>query len=149
MQKLVLILLFTYAAPSHAGLMDDILAWFSADEAATKATAKAATLGDAAKAAAASAAIKTRVQFIPTVVKTLGVTEQQARGGMGSIFIAAKAALSPEDYQLISQAVPDVETYISEAPKANELIGSAMNFLGDLKKLLRLQISLANSTSLI
>jgi len=130
MHKLVLILLFTYAAPSHAGLMDDIMTWFSGDEASTEETAKPATLTDTAKAAAATAAIKTSVQFIPTVVKALGVTEEQARGGMGAIFMAAKAALSPEDYQLISQAVPDVERYISEAPKVNELIGSAMNLLG-------------------
>ena len=138
MARLTLILILTWAAPSQAGLLDDIMAWFSGDEApaeVTKETAKeAAPATSGALATAAKVAASTSLALLPSVVQTFGVTEAQATGGLGAIFMAAEATLAPEDFKLVSDAVPNIDRLISAAPPTNELVGNAMSLLGGSDK---------------
>ena len=127
-----------YGAQSQAGMLDDILDWFSGDD-ETQATSKAdpetepSKMTSAVKSATAAAA-NAGLGLMPKIVKALGVTEKQAKGGLGAIFIAARAALAPEDYKLISDAVPNIESYVAAAPPTNQLVGGAMNLLGGSSK---------------
>lgn len=132
MARLILTLLLMWTAPSQAGLLDDIMAWFSADEDTTETAKEQTTTGTLTEAAKSVA--NTGVQLLPSVIQSFGVTEAQAKGGLGAIFMAAKATLAPEDFKLISDAVPNINGLISAAPPTNELMGSAMNLLGGSEK---------------
>ena len=131
-----------YGAQSQAGMLDDILDWFSGDD-ETQATSKAdpetepskmTSAVKSATAAATSAAANAGLGLMPKVVQALGVTEEQSQGGLGAIFMAARTALAPEDYKLISDAVPNIESYVAAAPPTNQLVGGAMNLLGGSSK---------------
>ena len=131
-----------YGAHSQAGMLDNILDWFSgADE--TQETSKADPESEpgimtsavkSATAAATSATVNAGLELMPKVVQALGVTEKQSKGGLGAIFMAASTALAPEDYKLISDAVPNIDSYIAAAPPTNQLVGGAMNLLGGSAK---------------
>jgi hypothetical protein len=134
------IALMLYGAQSQAGMLDDILEWFSGDD-ETQETSKAdpepskmTSAVKSATAAATSAAANAGLGLMPKIVKALGVTEKQAKGELGAIFIAARAALAPEDYKLISDAVPNIESYVAAAPPTNQLVGGAMSLLGGSSK---------------
>ena len=134
------IALMLYGAHSQAGMLDDILGWFSgADE--TQETSKAdpepsimTSAVKSATAAATSATVNAGLGLMPKVVQALGVTEKQSKGGLGAIFMAASTTLAPEDYKLISDAVPNINSYIAAAPPTNQLVGGAMNLLGGSAK---------------
>gem|GEM_PF-3423691 len=136
------LVILLYSAQSQAGILDDILAWFSGDDETLDASradteSGSGAMSSAAKSAAAAAtstAIKAGMGLMPTVVQALGVTEKQARGGLGAIFMAARATLAPQDYKLISDAVPDIDSYVGAAPPTNQLVGGAMNLLGGSAK---------------
>ncbi len=70
-----------------------------------------------------------------TLIKQLGVTKQQAQGGAGAIFQAAKNQLDAEQFASLTEAVPGMDTLLSAAPKQSEslsgLAGSVSNLLGD------------------
>ena len=88
-----------------AGMPDDVLDWFSGGE-ETQATSEAdpetepSIMTSAIKsaiAAATSPAASAGWRLMPKLVQALGVTEEQSKGGLGAIFMAARAALAPED----------------------------------------------------
>ena len=132
------IALILYGAHSQAGMLDDIFDWFSGDD-ETQATSTAdpesepGIMTDAVKSATVAAA-NAGLGLMPKVVEALGVTEKQSQGGLGAIFMAARTALAPEDYKLISDAVPNIESYVAAAPPTNQLVGGAMNLLGGSSK---------------
>jgi len=130
------IALMLYGAHSQAGMLDDILAWFSGDEETqeiSKADPEPGIMTSTVKSVSAAAA-NAGLGLMPKVIQALGVTEKQAKGGLGAIFIAARTALAPEDYKLISDVVPNIESYVAAAPPTNQLVGSAMNLLGGSSK---------------
>jgi hypothetical protein len=57
-----------------------------------------------------------------TLVNRLGVTETQAAGGVGSILAFAQQHLAAGDFDLIAQAIPGSEKYLS---MAKQLLGGA------------------------
>ncbi len=151
MKKTVLALVtMLYLTPAQASLWDDVMSWFSGDEEETQpvvqeeAPARPAVvpmvekaepaakpdLVESAVRAAAPTAVRTGMALLPMVTQSMGVTEAQAKGGLGAIFMAAKATLAPEDYKLIADAVPDINSYISAAPPSNQLVSGAMGLLG-------------------
>lgn len=139
---LVSLLVFLYSAQSQAGMLDDIMAWFSGDDETQEVPRadpepESTAMNSAVKLAASAAtstAVKVGMGLMPTVIETLGVTEKQAKGGLGAIFMAAKATLAPEDYKLISDAVPGIDSYVAAAPPTNQLVGGAMSLLGGSSK---------------
>lgn len=70
-----------------------------------------------------------------TLVNKLGVTAQQAQGGAGAIFQAAKSQLDSEQFAALTNAVPEMDTLLSAAPKQSEslkgLAGGVSSLLGD------------------
>ena len=133
MKQLMILTLLIATFPAQAGIMDDIMAWFSGgDEQAEEAPAPAKQpVKEPAKAPTAekpAAAQKTGTvtQLLPLLTGTLGVTERQARGGLGAIFQASKSVLTAQDFSLIERYVPEVNQLMSEAPPTNQLMGGAL-----------------------
>ena len=56
------------------------------------------------------------MDLITTLVDTLGITKDQAKGGSGALFQNAKDNLSADDFQKVSDAVPDMDEYLAAAP---------------------------------
>ena len=59
------------------------------------------------------------MDLITQLVNTLGITEKQAEGGVGSLFNNAKENLSTEDFKKAAEAVPGVDKYMAEAPSTD------------------------------
>lgn len=70
-----------------------------------------------------------------TLVKKLGITNEQAQGGAGALFQVAKVKLDAGQFAALSKAVPDMDSLLSAAPKQSEamsgLAGSASSALGE------------------
>ena len=91
------IALMLYGAHSQAGMLDDILNWFSGDD-ETLATTKVDPETEPKK-------------------MTSAIKSATAERGLGAIFMAARTTLAPEDYKLINDAVPNIESYVAAAPR--------------------------------
>jgi hypothetical protein len=59
------------------------------------------------------------------LTKQLGVTEEQATGGSGSVFALAKSKLSPSDFSQVAGVVPEMDSLLGAAPKAESKGGGA------------------------
>jgi len=76
------------------------------------------------------------MDLITTLVDTLGITKDQAKGGSGALFQNAKDNLSADDFQKVSDAVPDMDGYLSAAPAVEKKsglggsLGSSLSSLG-------------------
>lgn len=82
----------------------------------------------------ATSAFATGTGLVDLLVSKLGVTTQQAEGGAGAIFNTAKESMTAEDFNKVSTAMPEVESLMASAPKAEEssgLLGSASSMLKD------------------
>ncbi len=71
--------------------------------------------------------------LITMASSTLGITDQQAAGGMGALFGYTKNNLSNEDFSKLSSYVPDMDTLLKAAPVISGG-NSNDNKLGDLMK---------------
>ncbi len=63
----------------------------------------------------------------------LGINQQQAMGGAGSIFALAQQRMKPDDFMQLSSSVPDMDQYLSavpQSPKSSTLLGSAAGLMG-------------------
>ncbi len=90
----------------------------------------ASTVGSIAGATPATAQAPSLVGIL---VQQLGITQQQATGGAGSIFSMAQQSMSPSSFGQVSQAVPGMSQLLSAAPAlggSGSLIGSAASALG-------------------
>jgi Protein of unknown function VcgC/VcgE (DUF2780) len=66
----------------------------------------------------------------------LGVTQNQAEGGAGSIFQLAKQKVSVEDFSSIAKAVPGIDQMIGAAPKvegSSSTLGGISSMMGSNK----------------
>ena len=76
------------------------------------------------------------MDLITTLVDTLGITKEQAKGGSGALFQNAKDNLSADDFQKVSDAVPDMDEYLTAAPDVKTksglggTLGSSLSSLG-------------------
>ena len=76
------------------------------------------------------------MDLITTLVDTLGITKEQAKGGSGALFQNAKDNLSADDFQKVSDAVPDMTGYLAAAPGGKTksglggALGSSLSSLG-------------------
>jgi hypothetical protein len=71
--------------------------------------------------------------LVNTLVNQLGVNQQQAMGGVGSIFSLAQQRMNPTDFMQLRGNVPGIDQYLSAVPEPSSsslLIGSAANMLG-------------------
>jgi hypothetical protein len=73
-------------------------------------------------------------KLINRLVKDLGVTEAQARGGAGLLFKQAREKLAAADFSRLAAVLPGIEDLVSEIPTARASRGDE---LGKLFSLLR------------
>lgn len=117
-------------AQAHAGLWDTISGWFGGGE-----KPSAEQTEQQASAAADEAANKTSdmvqkgIQLIPLLTSTLGVSDGQAKGGMGAILQAAQVLLSGSDYGTLLKGIPNAASLLDAAPK---LTGATADKAGGL-----------------
>jgi hypothetical protein len=62
-------------------------------------------------------------ELVGHLTKELGVTEEQATGGSGAVFGLAKSRLSPSDFSQVAGAVPEMDSLLGAAPKAESKSG--------------------------
>lgn len=70
------------------------------------------------------------MELVQHLVKTLGVKEEQAKGGAGLIMQMAKEKLDEGEFAQIAQALPGVSDLIPESPAKKS--GGLMGALGGL-----------------
>ncbi|MDT4330941.1 DUF2780 domain-containing protein [Methylomonas sp. MED-D] len=78
------------------------------------------------------------MDLVGLLVGQLGISPQQALGGVGSIFSLAQQRLNPGDFSLLSSNVPNMDRYlgaVSNQPKfgddgGSSLLGTAGGLLG-------------------
>jgi hypothetical protein len=85
------------------------------------------------------------MELLDNLVQHLGVNEEQAKGGTGLILKMAKEKLDGEDFQQISNIVPDTDDMIKTAPESSGIagaigglvsgLGGSAGKMGDLAKL--------------
>jgi hypothetical protein len=93
--------------------------------------------------------------LISLLTSRLGVTNAQAEGGSGALLGHAKQKLSADDFSKVTDAMPETESLIEAAPKAEkagglaEKLGGASSLLGGGEKTSSLagMAGLANSFS--
>jgi len=61
--------------------------------------------------------------LIGILTSKLGVSDEQAEGGAGSIFKLAKQGLSDQDYSSLSSKIPGIEKMIGASPEPEEKSG--------------------------
>ena len=54
------------------------------------------------------------------VTAQLGVTEQQAQGGLGTLFSVAQSTLDGADFHQLSEHVPEMASLLTAAPEVSE-----------------------------
>jgi hypothetical protein len=76
--------------------------------------------------------------LIGLLTSQLGVSQEQAQGGAGTIFKMAKDGLSEQDYTSLAGNIPGLENMISASPEPEEdsgLLGSISSLFGGSEKL--------------
>jgi len=125
---LLVVVLGAVSVHANAGLWDTITSFFGGSE---QNTAEAA---EQAAPAAAPNLVKTGLQLLPLITQTLGVTGDQAQGGMGALLQAAQGLMSGGDFGALSSAIPGASSLLAAAPKldgdSGGLMGGVMQAAG-------------------
>lgn len=64
------------------------------------------------------------------LTKQLGVTQNQAEGGVGSMLKLAQEKLSAGDFDMVAQAVPGAQKYLDKAKSLGAYTGAVNNAAG-------------------
>jgi hypothetical protein len=72
------------------------------------------------------------MELVDLIKQQLGVTDAQAKGGLGLIFKTVQEKLSAGDFGQLAQAIPAIKELISAAPKQGG--GGLAGALGGLAK---------------
>ena len=87
---------------------------------------------DALKSTATSAMNAASGSLTSMLASKLGVTQNQAEGGVGSILKLAQEKLSAGDFDQVAKAIPGASKYLDKAKSLGAYAGSLQN-LGGLK----------------
>jgi hypothetical protein len=69
--------------------------------------------------------------LVGMLTSQLGVSEEQAAGGAGSLFGFAKGQMTPGDFDAVASALPEVDGLMGAAPAGGSgLLGSSSSLLG-------------------
>jgi hypothetical protein len=79
------------------------------------------------------------------LVSQLGVTQQQALGGAGAIFQAAKANMAQQAFTRLSQSIPGMSEMLAAAPQVSQPLSGATSMLGGVGGAINSMTSLASS----
>ncbi len=64
------------------------------------------------------------MDLLNNLTQSLGVNEEQAKGGAGLIFNMAKEKLGAEDFSKVSDTVPGMDEMLKAAPESSEIGGA-------------------------
>lgn len=64
------------------------------------------------------------MELLQEIVKQLGVSEDQAKGGAGMIFNLAKDKLAPTEFGRIAELVPGMDDLTAAAPQPGSVAGA-------------------------
>ena len=129
------------AAQVHAGWFD----WFGGDDDAKeseKAEQKAAPATQPA-----SSAVAASMGLIPGLTDSLGVSETQAQGGVGSLLQVAQGTLSGDEFATLSGYLPDADTLLKAAPAlggSDSALGSALATAGQYSQTAKMAAQVAS-----
>lgn len=93
---------------------DTLSSLASKERAANKAVKQ--QLGTVTAASSSKGKVEAGLALVPMLTQTLGVTQTQATGGIGSIFQAAKGLMPANDFGTLSKAVPNMSSLLAAAP---------------------------------
>lgn len=120
--------LLAAAAQVQAGWLDSASGML---DSASKITGTAAAVtSQPATAASTAAAVSAESTLLPMLTSSLGVTETQAAGGMGSLLQLAQGALGATDYGTLSGYIPNSDSLLAAVPQTTT--GSAAGLAGNL-----------------
>ncbi|PIE42887.1 MAG: hypothetical protein CSA50_08115 [Gammaproteobacteria bacterium] len=131
-------LLFSFASFSHAGFFDSLFGGDEEKTAAQEETKKVAAGKVQQKQPEATGNMMNSVGdvamgLLPTLTSQLGVTDTQAKGGMGSLMQLAKSTLSASEFGQLSQGVPGMDTLLAAAPAlSGGALGGALSSAGSI-----------------
>lgn len=83
-----------------------------------------------------AAGMATELGLVNILVGQLGISPQQALGGVGSIFSVAQQRMSPGDFSQLGNSVPGMDRYLSAVPQrvaqseSSGLLGVAGDMMG-------------------
>lgn len=67
------------------------------------------------------------MELLQDIVKQLGVSEDQAKGGAGMIFNLLKNKLGPDEFGKVSELLPEMDDLLSAAPEPGGIAGAIGN----------------------
>ena len=77
----------------------------------------------------------TQTGLIDALMQKLGVTQEQAQGGSGAIFQAAKQHMGADDFSQLSQSVPEMDKMLEAVPEQStaekSVTGALSSIMGD------------------
>ena len=95
--------------------------------------------------AAATGVPSSQTSLTDVLVSRLGVSQQQALGGAGAIFQAAKANMAPQAFTSLSQSIPGMSEMLAAAPQTSQPLSGATSVLGGVSGTINSMTSLASS----
>jgi len=95
--------------------------------------------------AAATGVQASQTSLTNVLVSQLGVSPQQALGGAGAIFQAAKANMAPQAFTSLSQSIPGMSEMLAAAPQTSQPLSGATSVLGGVSGTINSMTSLASS----
>ncbi|MGR9116994.1 MAG: DUF2780 domain-containing protein [Gammaproteobacteria bacterium] len=84
----------------------------------------------AGTAAASTGTSVSQTGLTNILVNQLGVTQQQALGGAGAIFQAAKANMAAPAFSNLSQSIPGMSDMLAAAPRVSQPLSGVSSVLG-------------------
>ena len=94
-------------------------------------------------------AAATTADLVSLLTSQLGVTSDQAAGGAGAFFKAAKDSMTPNDFSSLAAKVPEATSLLNKAPEissqASGLVKGMSSLLGDSGNKLNSTAMLAQS----
>ena len=137
------VLLAALSMNANAGVWDSIVNFFSSseEEKVTEAAPKADNTG--------AGLVSVGLQLLPLLTQQLGVSGEQAKGGMGALLQTAQGLMSGSDFSKVSQMIPGAAALLSAAPQIkNEsgggLAGSVMKMAGEQSETAKAGIQLVS-----
>jgi hypothetical protein len=123
---IIFMLSFSLAQIAQAGSLDGLL---------NKAIDSAATaVNSPEKKDAKETSKEVAMGLLPELSNQFGVSEEQAKGGMGALMQVAKGNLSSQEFTQLSQGVPGMDTLLAAAPafSSNSKSGAISGALSNL-----------------
>ncbi len=127
MKKMLCIALVSLASTQ---VFADVLDSLASKEQAANKVVKEQLTPVATAGTSSKGKVEAGLALVPMLTQSLGVTETQATGGIGSIFQAAKGLMPASDFGSLSKAVPNMSSLLAAAPAVNTPKQGSGNLLG-------------------